>query len=61
MPLDDILFGLTLTNSCNNICTNNRVFRRPGSYFGERALLSDETRKATCVAIGRTVCLSLGE
>eukprot|EP00752_Nemacystus_decipiens_P011818 g10487.t1 len=33
---------------------------KPGSYFGERALLSDETRKATCVAIGRTVCLSLG-
>ncbi|CAN0303018.1 unnamed protein product, partial [Scytosiphon promiscuus] len=32
----------------------------PGSYFGERALLSDETRKATCMAIGPTMCLSLG-
>ncbi|CAM9896563.1 unnamed protein product [Ectocarpus sp. 6 AP-2014] len=33
---------------------------KAGSYFGERALLSDETRKATCVATGPTVCLSLG-
>lgn len=35
----------------------------PGSYFGERALLSEETRKATCVALAAegTVCLSLGE
>ncbi|CAM9582066.1 unnamed protein product, partial [Scytosiphon promiscuus] len=33
---------------------------KPGSYFGERALLSDETRKATCMAIGPTICLSLG-
>ncbi|CAM9460339.1 unnamed protein product [Hapterophycus canaliculatus] len=32
----------------------------PGSYFGERALLSDEIRKATCVAVGPTLCLSLG-
>lgn len=34
---------------------------RPGSYFGELALMSDEARKATCVALGTTVCLSLGE
>eukprot|EP00904_Undaria_pinnatifida_P012131 jgi/Undpi1/8048/HiC_scaffold_24.g10520.m1 len=33
----------------------------PGSYFGELALMSDEARKATCVALGTTVCLSLGE
>lgn len=39
------------------------VFLREGSYFGERALLSDETRKATCVAQSEEgiVCLSLGE
>lgn len=29
-------------------------------WFGERALLSQETRAATCVALGTTSCLSLG-
>ena len=31
----------------------------PGNYFGERALLSEDTRAATCIAEGKVVCLTL--
>lgn len=31
-----------------------------GEFFGERALLSDEIRKATCIASSRVKCLVLG-
>lgn len=30
-----------------------------GDYFGEKALLADDVRQASCVAVGRVVCLSL--
>lgn len=31
----------------------------PGNYFGEKALLADDVRQASCVAVGKVVCLSL--
>lgn len=30
-----------------------------GDYFGEKALMADDVRQASCVAVGRVVCLSL--
>jgi CRP-like cAMP-binding protein len=30
-----------------------------GDYFGEKALLADDVRQASCVAVGSVVCLSL--
>jgi len=30
-----------------------------GKYFGEKALLSEDTRAATCTAAARTICLSI--
>eukprot|EP01039_Chlorochromonas_danica_P003323 gene3323-3646_t len=30
-----------------------------GNYFGEKALLADDVRQASCLAVGRVVCLSL--
>lgn len=33
---------------------------KEGSYFGEKALLSEDKRKASCIAMTKTVCLSLG-
>jgi cAMP-dependent protein kinase regulator len=30
-----------------------------GNYFGEKALLADDVRQASCVAVGKVVCLSL--
>lgn len=33
---------------------------KKGQYFGEKALLADEVRQASCVALGVVVCLTLG-
>ncbi|CAM9504623.1 unnamed protein product [Chrysoparadoxa australica] len=33
---------------------------KAGDYFGERALLSEETRAASCVASENVICLSIG-
>lgn len=30
-----------------------------GNYFGEKALLADDVRQASCIAVGKVVCLSL--
>lgn len=30
-----------------------------GDYFGEKALLADDVRQASCVAVGRVICLSI--
>lgn len=30
-----------------------------GNYFGEKALLADDVRQASCVAVGKVTCLSL--
>jgi cAMP-dependent protein kinase regulator len=30
-----------------------------GHYFGEKALLADDVRQASCIAVGKVVCLSL--
>ncbi|GAB5358675.1 hypothetical protein AAMO2058_000478700 [Amorphochlora amoebiformis] len=34
-------------------------YKTPGSFFGERAILKDEKRAATCTALGSTICLML--
>jgi len=34
-------------------------YKTPGQYFGERAIVKDEKRAATCTATARTVCLML--
>jgi len=33
---------------------------KTGDYFGEKALLSEDTRQASCVATSKVVCLTLG-
>ena len=33
---------------------------KSGDYFGEKALLSEDVRQASCVAVTKTVCLTLG-
>lgn len=38
----------------NKLATLNR-----GDYFGEKALLADDVRQASCIAVGKVVCLSL--
>mmetsp|Transcript_10050 Transcript_10050/g.19870 ORF Transcript_10050/g.19870 Transcript_10050/m.19870 type:complete len:785 (-) Transcript_10050:1101-3455(-) len=34
-------------------------YTKPGSYFGERAIIKDESRAATCTAVEKTTCLML--
>lgn len=36
------------------------VVLQRGAYFGEQALLHEDTRRASCVAEGRVMCLTLG-
>lgn len=35
------------------------TLKHPGEYFGEKALLSEDTRKASCVAVNLVKCLTL--
>eukprot|EP00467_Chlorarachnion_reptans_P011580 CAMPEP_0114535982 /NCGR_PEP_ID=MMETSP0109-20121206/28741_1 /TAXON_ID=29199 /ORGANISM="Chlorarachnion reptans, Strain CCCM449" /LENGTH=767 /DNA_ID=CAMNT_0001719653 /DNA_START=152 /DNA_END=2455 /DNA_ORIENTATION=- len=35
------------------------MYNKPGQFFGERAILKDEKRAATCTATKKTVCLML--
>eukprot|EP01037_Dinobryon_pediforme_P043474 gene43474-54544_t len=35
------------------------VTLKRGDYFGEKALLADDVRQASCIAVGKVICLSL--
>ena len=51
--------GSTNTVSLKDLYGKKVATLSRGDYFGEKALLADDVRQASCIAIGKVVCLSL--
>ena len=54
----DVWQETTTPTGRNHMGTKLATLKR-GDCFGEKALLADDVRQATCIAVGKVVCLSL--
>jgi CRP-like cAMP-binding protein len=55
-PIADEING---ASSKHHLLGNKLATLKRGDYFGEKALLADDVRQASCVAVGKVICLSL--